>query len=424
MASTRYDTLTSWCHEHGVVIDGIVGADVDIGGRGVVALQDLAPGHIVLEVPEPLLLTVASAKRDHILAPLLKEHSHLSSNQTLAIHLLHEASKGPSSFWHTYIQCLPIAYTTFCIFNETDIAALQLPEATAAASSAVAEAKSQWESARPALRALDMAVKWRTLAAWLWATATIASRTMYVPWDTVGALTPFGDLHNYEPPPPPCTPDLLLADNTAPEDADTATASSSSGDGHFDEASASYKIVARRPYKAGEQVFLCYGAHTNLDLLELYGFLLPSNPHDRAFLPPELFAQHCSFKPIPAAACYLHADGHPSWDLLRLLRLNAASAADRKAKGNLLAAGQRASVRDDLKCLIWLAEACERHLQQLPTTVEEDEALVAELQQRVAAGQAREQALLAVQWRAGHKRVVRRALQVAQQWFGQLRRSL
>jgi hypothetical protein len=70
------------------------------------------------------------------------------------------------------------------------------------------------------------------------------------------------------------------------------------------------------------------------------------------------------------------------------------------------------------------AQACERHLQQLPTTVEEDEALVAELQQRVAAGQAREQALLAVQWRAGHKRVVRRALQVAQQWFGQLRRSL
>jgi hypothetical protein len=28
-------------------------------------------------------------------------------------------------------------------------------------------------------------------------------------------------------------------------------------------------------------VFLCYGAYTNLELLELYGFLLPANPHDK-----------------------------------------------------------------------------------------------------------------------------------------------
>jgi len=41
-------------------------------------------------------------------------------------------------------------------------------------------------------------------------------------------------------------------------------------------------------YARGQQVFLCYGAHTNLELLEHYGFLLQDNPHDTVLLPPEL----------------------------------------------------------------------------------------------------------------------------------------
>lgn len=48
----------------------------------------------------------------------------------------------------------------------------------------------------------------RCLQAWLWAASTLSSRTMYVPYDPAGALTPFGDLHNYAPPPPPLTPCL------------------------------------------------------------------------------------------------------------------------------------------------------------------------------------------------------------------------
>jgi hypothetical protein len=43
-----------------------------------------------------------------------------------------------------------------------------------------------------------------------------------------------------------------------------------------------------RSYEPGEQVFLTYGRHTNLELLQLYGFLLPDNPHDTALLPPSL----------------------------------------------------------------------------------------------------------------------------------------
>lgn len=104
-------------------------------------------------------------------------------------------------------------------------------------------------------------------------------------------------------------------------------------------------------YQPGQQVFLCYGRHTNLELLELYGFILPENPHDTALLPPNLLQQHLQHvaarqqqqrqgvegrrahsrhlqKQQPARVCVdvsevdclVHANGQPSWELLRALR--------------------------------------------------------------------------------------------------------
>ena len=51
------------------------------------------------------------------------------------------------------------------------------------------------------------------------------------------------------------------------------------GDGHYDPKDEMYRLVSRRSYKPGDQVFLCYGRHTNLELLEHYGFMLDNNPH-------------------------------------------------------------------------------------------------------------------------------------------------
>ena len=51
--------------------------------------------------------------------------------------------------------------------------------------------------------------EWSDLAAWLWASATVSSRTMYVPFDPAGVLTPFGDLCNFVSPPPRVPPRML-----------------------------------------------------------------------------------------------------------------------------------------------------------------------------------------------------------------------
>lgn len=63
------------------------------------------------------------------------------------------------------------------------------------------------------------------------------------------------------------------------------------GKGEFCEASQEYVITAQRGYERGEQVFLCYGHYTNLELLALYGFVLPENPHDEVQLPSAAWPQ-------------------------------------------------------------------------------------------------------------------------------------
>ena len=134
--------------------------------------------------------------------------------QVLAAHLLHECSKGPASFWHPYLRSLPRSYTTAMCFADAEAAALQVPAAVAAVRAAAAAAAAQHASALPLLRVLRLAPNWRSRAAWLWAASTLSSRTMYLPFDSAGALTPLGDLANYRPPPPPVVPtvhDLVAA---------------------------------------------------------------------------------------------------------------------------------------------------------------------------------------------------------------------
>ena len=134
--------------------------------------------------------------------------------QVLAAHLLHECSKGPASFWHPYLRSLPRSYTTALCFSESEAAALQVPAAVAAVRAAAAAAAAQHAGALPLLRTLGLEPNWRSRAAWLWAASTLSSRTMYLPFDSAGALTPLGDFANYRPPPPPVVPtlpDLLAA---------------------------------------------------------------------------------------------------------------------------------------------------------------------------------------------------------------------
>ncbi|KAF5830023.1 hypothetical protein DUNSADRAFT_15167 [Dunaliella salina] len=325
-----------WCEKHGVQRGCCEAAYVSDGWRGILAISPLNPGDVLLQVPERLLISRASAERDHVLGPLLHLHQMLNSYQVLGVHLLHEVSKAEaggkgssSSWWRPYLQQLPRSYTTLCCFSGSDIVGLQVPYAVDKARTAVDKARQQWKESDPLLKHLGLPKKYCGLGAWLWASSTLLSRTMYVPWDEAGCLMPYGDLHNYQAPPGPHITDILEED-TAQDTIDmpdqacahaahdrrcsstcgNRSGSGSSGctvsgttleadgardrsqegeeqlcgDGSFDASCGMYKLYARRPYAKGEQVYLCYGRHSNLELLELYGFMLDDNPHEEALL--------------------------------------------------------------------------------------------------------------------------------------------
>ena len=209
MASSE---LLEWASAHGIVTDGVSPAAVAEGGRGLVATRDLAPGVCILHVPQRLLMSAHSARQDPAMAAALAQLGSggdtLSSEQLLAVHLLQQLSRGPDSFWHPYLQSLPRSYTTAACFREQDVALLQAPHAMAAVQAAADAVAAAWRGALPLFRELGLQGKWSSRQAYMWAAATLSSRTMYLPDDSAGCLTPLGDFANYAPPPPPYEPTL------------------------------------------------------------------------------------------------------------------------------------------------------------------------------------------------------------------------
>jgi hypothetical protein len=62
----------------------------------------------------------------------------------------------------------------------------------------------------PVLEAAGLSEDQRDWQSWMWAAGAVATRTMHFPGDSVGCLTPFGDMFNFGPPAPPIPPKLPL----------------------------------------------------------------------------------------------------------------------------------------------------------------------------------------------------------------------
>ncbi len=102
------------------------------------------------------------------------------------MHLLHEASKGSSTFWSLYLRQLPRSYSTAGFFSTADIKELQVHSAQGAIGAAADTVRADGRAALPALKALGVAQKWMSKQAWQWASATVSSRTMFVPFHAAG----------------------------------------------------------------------------------------------------------------------------------------------------------------------------------------------------------------------------------------------
>jgi len=420
MASPALDpAFTAWLAAAGVRTSPaiqVVTSPAAGGGRAVVAIAPIQPGDELVSLPSTALLSTLTARADPPFAAALaaetaaSSSSPLSDEAILAAYLLTQAAAGPASPWAPFIATLPRSYPLLAAWGDEDgaaaVAALACPAAVATARSEAAAAdRDASAAARLVRRVVGEEGPWATRAAYLWAAGAVRSRSMFLsPSSPAGALVPFGDLFNHGCPPtgaepdtgggcggcagwhgarpgvcpgggggaapPALTPPPPPPGTVAPA-ADVAGACW--GDGAWDAASRTYTLTARAAYAPGQEVRLCYGAHTNLALLAHYGFCLPdgSNPGDTARiqagdLPPGLLDGEAA--PEGGQGWAVHASGTPGWRLLAALRRAAvgrvgggkgkgATAATPGAAAAAIAEGRAASAASDAAALGALARA-------------------------------------------------------------------
>lgn len=305
----------------------------DAGGRGLAAARDLRKGELVLRVPKSALMTSQSLMKDQKLSFSVQKYSHLCSTQ--------------------------------------------LDDAIWTAEKAVGTAKLEWENATDLMKVLELKPQLMSFKAWLWASATISSRTMHVPWDTAGCFCPVGDFFNYAAPGEEQTSlEDLRTDGAAvrPDAQHLDACLTRLTDGVYEGDDGAYCFYARKVYRKGEQVLLSYGTYTNLELLEHYGFLLNENPNDKDFIPlvPDVYS-FCSW---PKDSLFIHQNGKPSFALLSAMRLWATPPNQRRSVGHLAYSGSRISAANEITVLEWIAKKCRLILTNLSTSIEEDKLLL------------------------------------------------
>ncbi|CAA3014580.1 SET DOMAIN GROUP 40 [Olea europaea subsp. europaea] len=361
------------------------------GGRGLAAVRDVMKGELVLRVPKEALMTSESLRsKDQKLSAALCKYQKLSSNQVLAVSLLNEVTKGKVTRWYPYLKQLPRSYDKLSSFGQLEIEALQMDDAIWTAERAVEKDKIDWREATALMGELNLKPQLMTFKAWLWASATISSRTMHIPWDSAGCLCPVGDFFNYaapaeEPYHSENKPhqNVFPLHDTSPGKVQNAGKSVEEPfyaheqrliDAGYEEEIAAYCFYARRNYRKGDQVLLSYGTYTNLELLEHYGFLLHENPNDIAFIPlePNMYSL-CSW---PKESLYIHQDGKPSFALLATIRLWATPVTYRRSVGHIAYSGHQISAENEVTVLEWIVQNCRALLGNCSTSIEEDELLL------------------------------------------------
>ena len=252
-------------------------------GRGLLSRRHLPPGHTLVSIPLPLLVSSATALSSELGPALRAARPAVSGQLAVSLWLALERRRGGHSGWQPYLASLPTAYTTPAFCEQHELSADLLPEAVlSAARSQHALVRRNLLRARRLLRetSAPSTAGWEISEeefrhAWV----TVKTRAMCVePEEDLGsppsglkddncALAPFLDLFNHSP---------------------GATVYSSVSNG-------CYRLMTEHDVAAGEQVFIDYGPRDNLQLMIDYGFVVPGNSRDAVPVPAE-------WVPLPAAA--------------------------------------------------------------------------------------------------------------------------
>ncbi|KAG1710816.1 hypothetical protein DVH05_013541 [Phytophthora capsici] len=118
-------TLLQWLEANGGV-DSLLDIRYlgKLEGHGVFAKQNLSSGQVTLRVPFKLTMNTESASQSDI-APVLEKYPQIPDDEVLALHLMHERSKGADSFFAPFIASLPTTFDLPVFWSELELNELQ-----------------------------------------------------------------------------------------------------------------------------------------------------------------------------------------------------------------------------------------------------------------------------------------------------------
>jgi hypothetical protein len=248
-------------------------------GRGLMTINKIENNQIILQVPKSLLITtfIVSQSPIKILFSIDKSYS---AQCILAIFLIYEKHLGMLSFWKPYLDTFPNSYSNpeFCTKTEKKFLPFFIKHELQVLSKTL---KSNYVSLIESIKLLDNNICKHcqqsfynifTYHRFIWAYYTVNTRAIYISdkkqkclsinikGDDNLALAPLLDLFNHT-----CE---TVAD---------ARLVSMSNDEEF------YQIKTLKSYESKTQVFINYGAHSNIKLYLEYGFFITNNPLDEIF---------------------------------------------------------------------------------------------------------------------------------------------
>lgn len=356
-----------WMEEQGATFPAMT-MKMGQGARQVHATRALLPGELVLHVPRTLMITPALAKASETGKLMAQSGSGFGDYEYIAAFLLQAEREG--GFWKPYVDVLPKDYSQNALFFSES----ELDHLKGSYIAGTIRERIDWD--RRLYDRLPSYLKENgfTREAFTWARCAVISRVYGVTFagKATVAMVPLADMFDHAP---------------------------RNYVRWIGEAETGFIVTAQQPVEAGAPLFERYGKRCNAMLLNVYGFCLEDNPDNEAeILLQPVSSDHAFFQQTgrlgakrgeTRAFKVQRSYNDAAQALLSYLRLACydeppclqGSRVDLNGAGQVLPISRR----NETAALSALVAACESRLQQFPTSIEEDEALLkdASLQRNV-----------------------------------------
>ncbi|XP_059045181.1 actin-histidine N-methyltransferase [Achroia grisella] len=254
------ENFLKWLNENGAIFEGLEISEFEGYELGLKATKNFSEGSLLLMVPSKLMLTEQNA-RESELSPFINVDPLLQNmpNITLSLFLLLEKNK-PDSFWKPYIDILPEKYSTILYFTSEELSELRPSPAFESALKLYKSIARQYAYFYNKIHTLNIPVlkdlqEIFTFENYRWAVSTVMTRQNMIQMDNcdVTSFIPLWDMCNHEH--GKITTDYNKELNRS-------------------------ECYALREFQQGQQIFIFYGARSNVDLFLHNGFVYPKNQQD------------------------------------------------------------------------------------------------------------------------------------------------